>query len=357
MIALRATTGLESLDDLFRGLIGLFEVSFPGHIQSYYLGGSYSDRTAVGRDRSPNASDIDLFIIFHDPLDDAEQAIFNALVEACRLISSIQIDAHAYAREALMQQSASDTSQMSFLNGLIKASGLLLYGKDIRAALPDVPFQRHVLDVIESGLFHLGIPRQRGQLGYPLPELLAPPLTYPDASERFYGYDGVPARPDAPRGTRVLVGLTTWIATFILAVETGHVAGQKSQSLQLCKTYLPNDQRIHLIAAIYDLCKGMWGYSLPERAADREQLRTLCREVLTLENEYLRLCRSYILTQLRQGEVLAQRQALRVLENVVYSDDEMRRTLSALVDASDEAVRTGATKVLQATERHASLNP
>lgn len=272
-------------------------------------------------------------------------------------MSPIQVDAHAYAGEALLQQSATDTSQMSFLNALIKTSSRLLYGEDIRAALPDVPFSRYVLDVIESGLFHVGIPRQREQLSYPLPEPLAPPLTYPDASEAFYGYDVVPARRDAPRGTRVLVALTMWIATLILALETGHVAGQKSQSLQLCKTYLPDDQRIHLVAAIYDLCKGTWRYALPEQASDREQLRALCRDVLALENEYLRLCRSYILTQLQQGEALSQRQATRILANVIYPDDEMRITLSALVHASDEAVRTGAARALQAIERHSSLNP
>ena len=317
IVALRTTTGLQSLDDLFQGLISLFELSFPGRIQSYYLGGSYSDGTAVGDDRSPNASDIDLFVIFRESVDETEQSTFNVLVDACRLISRIHVDAHPYALEALVQQASSDTSQLGFLNGLIKASSQLLYGEDIRLVLPDVPFPRYVLDVIESGLFHVGILRQRGQLSYPWPELLVPPLAYPSASEEFYGYDAVPAPPGTPRGTRVLVGLTVWIATFILALETGHVAGRKSQSLQLCKTYLPNDQRIHLVAAIYDLCKGTWGYALPEQAADREHLRSLCREVLVLENEHLRFCRNYVLTQLRQDGILAQRQALRVLENAV----------------------------------------
>lgn len=357
MIVLRTTSGRESLDDLFRRLISRFELSFPGRIQSYYLGGSYSDGTAVGYDRSPNASDIDLFVIFHGTIAEDEYAAFQRLVEECRLISPIQVDAHAYAGEALLQHSASDTSQMSFLNALIRASSQLLYGEDIRAALPDVPFSRYVLDVIESGLFHVGISRQREQLSYPLPEPLVPPLLYPDISEPFYGYDDVPARPDAPRGTRVLVALTMWIATLILALETGRAAGQKSQSLQLCKTYLPDDQRIHLVAAIYDLCKGTWGYALPERASDREQLRALCHDVLALENEYLRLCRSYVLTQLQQGEAPSQRQAIRILENVIYPDDEMRTTLSALAQTEDKAVRTGAAKALQALEGHSSLDP
>lgn len=46
-VELCATTGLEDLDELLRGLITLFEASFPTRIQSYYLGGSCSDGTAI----------------------------------------------------------------------------------------------------------------------------------------------------------------------------------------------------------------------------------------------------------------------------------------------------------------------
>ncbi len=353
-IALHSTTGRESLDSLLQRLVSLFEKTFPGRIQSYYLGGSYSDGTAVGDNRSANASDLDLFVIFHDAVNEAEYATFQQLVEECRLISPIQVDAHAYAGETLLQQSATNASQMSFLNMLIRASSQLLYGEDIRAALPAVPFSRYVLDVIESGLFYIGIPRQKRTISYPLPEPLVPPLTYPNAAEEFYGYEVVPARSDAPRGTRVLVGLTAWIATLILALETGQAVGQKSQCVQRCKKSLPDDQRVHLIAAIYDRCKERWGYGLPESGFEREQLRALCWGVLALENDYLRLCRSYLLVQLHQGEVFEQRQAMRVLESVVYSDNEMRAILSALVHADDEVVRSGAAKALQAVERQYS---
>lgn len=74
-IELRTTTGIESVDNLLLGLIGLFEVSFPSRIRSYYLGGSYSDGTAVGHERSPNSSDVDLFVIFRGTIEEAEHEI------------------------------------------------------------------------------------------------------------------------------------------------------------------------------------------------------------------------------------------------------------------------------------------
>lgn len=350
-VELSTATGIERIDDLLRGLIGLFEVSFPARIRSYYLGGSYSDGTAVGDDRSPNSSDVDLFVIFRGTVKEVEYASFDRLVASCRLTSPIQVDAHAYSEDDLLQRPGKDATQSSFLNALIKVAGVLIYGDDLGVVLPAVPFTRYVLDVIESGVFHLGIPRQREDLAYPLREPLVPPLTYPDAAGEFYGYDVVPARPDAPPGTRVLVGITAWIATLILALETGRYAGQKSQSIQLCKAFLPNDKRTQLAAAINDTCKGAWGYGLPDDAEDRERLRGWCRDTLALENEYLRLCRRYVLAQLQQGSAEEKRQAAHILHSVIYWDNEMVTALKVLAHASDEGVRSGAAKALAIMER------
>jgi hypothetical protein len=346
-IELRTSTGVESLDDLLRGLITLFEMSFPARIRSYYLGGSHSDGTAVGHDRSPNSSDVDLFVIFRGTVEEAESATFHRLLEACQLISPISLDAQAYSEDDLLQQPGPEATQMSFLSALIQVAGMLVYGDDLRPLLPPVPFSRYVLDVIESGVFHLGIPRQKEGLAYPLVTPLSPPLAYPDPDGDFYGYDVVPARPDAPHGTRVLVALTAWIATLILALSTGRYAGQKSQSLQLCQAYLPNDRRTQLAAAINALCKETWGYALPGSDEDRERLRALCRDTLALENEYLLITHDYVLVQLRHGGAEEKRQATRILQSVVYRDDETLAALQALLRDTDERVRAGAAKALE----------
>jgi hypothetical protein len=329
---LRASTGVEHLDALLRSLIALFERSFPTRIRSYYLGGSYSDGTAVGHDQSPNSSDVDLFVIFRGTVAEDEHATFQHLVAQCRLTSPVQVDAYAYSEDDLLQKPRPDATQISFLSALIQEASVLVYGEDMRTDLPPVAFPRYVLDVIESGVFHLGIPRQRGGLAYPLVSPLPFPLAYPDATDEFYGYEAVPARPDAPHGTRVLVALTAWIATLILALETGRSAGQKSQSIRLCKEYLPNDRRTQLAATINDLCKGAWGYALPHRPEDRERLRGLCRETLALENEYLRIVHDYVLHRLQQGEVQEKRQVIRILLSVVYQDNELMAAVHSWQD-------------------------
>lgn len=349
-IELCTTTGLKSLDDLLHGLVLLFELSFPARIQSYYLGGSYSDGTAVGADGSPNSSDIDLFVIFRGSMSATESTTFQQLVTACRLISPIQIDAHAYYEDDLLQPSATNATQTSFTNMLLKISSKLIYGEDICARLPEVSFPCYVLDVIESGLFYLAIPRQQETLIYPLTTPLIPALTYPDATAEFYGYDYVPTRPEVTRGTRVLVGITAWIMTLILALETGHYAGQKSQCLQLCKTYLPDDKRIQFAITISDMCKIRWGYTLPTSIEDRERLHSLCHDILALENEYLWLCRSYVLTQLQQEGLQEQKQATRLLQNVVYADDEIKTALGSLLHSTDETVQASAVKALELIE-------
>jgi len=331
-----ARASLKDLNAFLHDLVQRFERSFPQRIRSFYLGGSYSDGTAVGHISSLGASDLDLFVIFRGTLSEDESVTFERLVAECQGSSPVQVDAHAFCESDLVRPLRQDAAQASFVNILIREASLLVAGEDMRAELAPVSFVRYVLDVIESGVFHLGIARQRESISYPLVTPLTFPLTYPDPTGEFYGYDVVPARPGAPRGTRVLVALTAWIATLILALETGQYAGQKSQSIRLCQEYLPDDPRIQLAASIYSTCKGAWGYVLPTEAKEREQLRSLCRDTLALENAYLRLCRTSVLAALRQGAAAEKRRALCILQSVVYADDETIATLRALEGETDE---------------------
>jgi hypothetical protein len=110
----------------------------------------------------------------------------------------------------------------------------------------------------------------------------------------------------------------------MLARSTGWCAGQKSQSIRLCQKYLPDDRRVQLAASIYQTCKGAWGYVLPTDARDRERLRGWCRNTLDLENNYLKLCRRYLLIRLQQGGADEKRQALRILQH--NADEDVRRS-------------------------------
>jgi hypothetical protein len=70
-----------------------------------------------------------------------------------------------------------------------------------------------------------------------------------------------------------------------------------------------------------------------------------------LENEYLSLCRNYILTQLQRGEREEKAHAAHILKSIVYRDDELVATLQALIEEDDEEVRFCASQALEAVEQ------
>jgi hypothetical protein len=340
-VALRTQTGIEQIDHILQGLVRLFELSFPTRVRGYYLSGSYSDGSAIGGGSLLHASDIDLFVVFKDSLATGESTTFHQVVNACRLISPVPLDVHAFSEDELRQQ----TNQLSVL---IKLASVPIYGDDIRDALPLIPFSYYVLNLIDYGVFNMGLPRQGDEpLSYPLAVPLVPPVRYPNPDGEFYGYDatlGMTGRP----GTRLLVIITGWIATTLLALEAAQYAGSKTQTFRLVKQHLPQDTRAQLATTIYETCKGRWGYQLPNTAEEQAQLRAWCRDTLALENEYLLLCRRYLLTQLQHGGNTEKRLAARTLQLVIYPDNEVASALEALTRAADEEVRATAAKVLAA---------
>jgi hypothetical protein len=165
-LALRNSTGNEPIDTLLRELLTQLELAFPTRVRSYYLGGSTSDGTAVGHDRSPNSSDIDLFVIIRGTIAE-EHAHFQNLVAQYQRTSPLQVDAHAYAEDDLLRPPRREATQTSFLSALIQVAGVLLYGEDLRAELPAVSFPRYVLDVIciRKIKLYTGLPHEPRKIG------------------------------------------------------------------------------------------------------------------------------------------------------------------------------------------------
>jgi cell wall assembly regulator SMI1 len=231
------------------------------------------------------------------------------------------------------------------------------YSPEFRRGRPPA---RYVLDEIRSGVFVMSYPRQRQYLSYPLTTPLIFPLTYPDSQGEFYGYDRIPASADTPSSTLALVDTMLSILRLVLTLEIGlyladekkaRSIGEQDQYIHLCKEYLLDDRRIQLATTIYIACRGAWEQALPTRAQDREQLRGFCRDTLALENEYLSLCRNYILTQLQRGEREEKAHAAHILKSIVYRDDELVATLQALIEEDDEEVRFCASQALEAVEQ------
>jgi hypothetical protein len=57
-ISLLHSTGHREVDGILEGVVGLFELLFPGRVSGYYLTGSFSDGTAIP------GSDIDMSVLF-----------------------------------------------------------------------------------------------------------------------------------------------------------------------------------------------------------------------------------------------------------------------------------------------------
>ncbi|HEV2125671.1 MAG TPA: hypothetical protein VGW38_23200, partial [Chloroflexota bacterium] len=85
-IELLARTGDAVADDVLRGIIGLFELVFPGRPRAYYLQGSGADGTAVA------TSDLDVRILFTGDLVGEELARGRRLASHCKRLSAIGLD-------------------------------------------------------------------------------------------------------------------------------------------------------------------------------------------------------------------------------------------------------------------------
>lgn len=91
-ISLLASTSDVQVDRILRGIVGIYETAFPGHIHGYYLLGSYTDTTSVP------VSDIDMAILFKSSaINNREEQVKHY----CSLISPIRLDISTYSEEHL----------------------------------------------------------------------------------------------------------------------------------------------------------------------------------------------------------------------------------------------------------------
>jgi len=137
-ISLLASTGNQQVDKILQGIIGIYELVFPGCIRGYYLLGSYTDATSV------SISDIDMAILFKGSSVDKREAQVN---RCCSLISPIRLDISAHSEERLPAEDVR-----------LKLGSVLLYGEDSRdnIALPPIEaslaFENHYLAIYRNYL-------------------------------------------------------------------------------------------------------------------------------------------------------------------------------------------------------------
>jgi Nucleotidyltransferase domain len=324
-ITLASTTGHQRIDDIIRGLIGIFEATFPERIRAYYLAGSYADGSAVP------LSDIDLRVVFKDDFQDqAEVARVRRVRDDCQLLSPVELDLPPLSEARLLHDDNWAHEAIS-----IKLACVPLYGEDIRANLRLPSFDHYTRKITSAPIQFFARAHDRSPLIFP--------LEYPDPEGDFYGYDQRDAVGE--RSTKMLVHIVGFAASCILALRAGRMVAKKSDWLRAYKQSI-GDEWTTLLEALYTTCKLEWGYRVPTGASDRQCLRELCRETLAFENHYLSIYRVYLLEQLRGADPQQQLLAVERLSSVVYPDEEIRSALHIL-QSGHEDTRTAVAETLR----------
>lgn len=339
-------TAILKVDNILRGFMGLCELTFPGRVVAYYLGGSYSDGQAVDTGPTNNSSDLDLFAVFKGEILPEEAQKFDELALCCRQFGTVGLDAHPVAESQL-----TDPDHPNVLNTLIKIASLHLYGTDIRPRIPQLAFPHYVQQVIDHGLFHSGQTRQTARpVTFPLKDPMVYPVTLPDPAKPLLGYDMPVRYPDGtqgPPGTRLLIAIVLWSATLGLVLKTGRYTGTKYQSVRLYRE-LVNDEWTPLVEGLFYRCKQEWRHEIPPGEADQAQLQQWCQQTPALENYFLSQARDFMLDQLRTGDKAGKLGALLGLQSVIYpGDTELLAAVTALQDDSDPEIASTATATLK----------
>jgi len=315
-IQLSTSSGSLSADNALRGLIGIFEMRFPGRIRAYYVEGSYADRTAIA------ASDIDLVLIFkHCFVDEAEAGAARQLGAYCASLSAFELDL-----EIIDEQHAARGAFPT-----LKLASVLLYGEDFRDRLPLPPVAEWTRDRMHAAYWLIVQVFNR-------PPAVRYPLGYPRPDQSFFGYDQrMMQLPDGSRArcTRDLVRVTGWAATALIALKTRTYVVRKRDCHQRYHELI-GDQWSELLRVIYERCKHEWGYRIPDAPADQRELRAMCARTLEFENYFMSVFKEFVLGELCGDDLEARQDASWLLGQIPYHDEAIIRALRKMTASAKQ---------------------
>ncbi len=333
IFSLAQSTGIQHVDRLLQGIVGMYAQVFSARIRACYLMGSYADGSGVP------LSDIDLCIIFRNVLTVEETESAQALAYYCGQMSSIRLDI-----SVMGEQDLSVSERI-----MIKQGSMLIYGEDIHSDIVLPSLDDYRKDVTWGPYFFLVRVMRKCQI-------LSYPLSYPDSESEFYGYERIRIpewyewySTEIDRGTKELVTGVLRTATAMIVLRTGQSVGSKHESVQLYRQYM-HDEWADYLEMLYEKGKREWHYLIPTGSADQRLLRTLCQRTLAFENAYFILYRTYLLQLLNQTDddkVFA----LERLTQVVYTDEEMLKTLQTLNTSSTRDVQEASHRALECMQK------
>jgi hypothetical protein len=270
-LTLIGSTGVQQIDSTLLAIVRAFEQAFPNRVRAYYLIGSHVERSAVP------LSDIDCFVIFANQFaTPQEQALAEQVGQECARSSPVRLDLGAYPENAVDQL-------YPVLRVALRLGSALVFGTDMRQAIALPSFPEYSASLM-AGAEHF-IARLRGET-----DLATRPVNYPDPSDEFFGYtrkcipDWYP--PTIAAGTKELVAAVSRIAAAQVARQTRRYVPGKQQAIRLFQREI-GGVWAPFVVSVFERCKLEWQYLIPEPQHDRNELRELCRQMLSFENEFI----------------------------------------------------------------------
>lgn len=265
------STGMPDIDATLGRIGTAFAQAFPGRVRAAYLVGSYHEGTAVP------LSDIDCCLIFAGRwASEGEQAQTKQLADALAGTSSVRLDLLVWPEDAIHELYPG-------FQVALKLGSALVYGADLRARIALPPRAAYAADVAAGARFFIA--RLRGSAA-----LTDTQVAYPDAADEFFGYTRKSIAAWYPEavaaGTKELVATVSRIATARLVAEAELYVPGKQAAFALYGQHIGSAWAA-LVAQVFGRCKRDWQYLVPETAAERAELRRICRELLAFENDFL----------------------------------------------------------------------
>lgn len=298
------------IDQALRGVVAIFEVTFPSRLRACYVNGSFGDGTGLA------TSDLDLTIVLKDHfLDATEKARAEALCVACAEISAVELDV-----------SVSDEAELR--RGVwpqFKFGARLVYGEECREAAPLIPLDQWTRDRMHTSYWRVaGL--------FARPNVVRPPLDFPNSAAEFLGYTcrtlRLPSGGEVPC-TRDLIRHTGWAATALIAWKAGQYVVRKRDCHRMYRELI-GGEHAELLDDIYTHCRQRWQYLIPDAPDERRRLRSICERTLAFENHFISLYKDYLLAVLGGADAEGRRAALAVLDRLPFVDAEIEAAVADL---------------------------
>jgi hypothetical protein len=342
---LLASTGHPQIDQIIQGVIGVFELVFPDRLLGCYLQGSCADGQITA------LSDIDMAIVFHGELTEAENTLFEEMLRACYQISARRLDIGAFGERTLLhadQIQFPHDDLVAIYATSIKRIGRHVYGRDIRSQIPTVP-----ITLFTRCVMHFPFPILASHRGHAA--TLTVPFTYPDPSNSFYGYTHRKLRDSngwMQPSTKRLVHSTLFMTTALVAFRAHRHAGSGREAVRLYRQHI-GDQWCTFLDELTSLCQNQWGYRVPEDAQGQQKLRALCEQGLAFVNHFLVQYKAYLLSELQQPDPVIQRFALERLQRIIYPESAVMDAIQSCTISDSSLVRQAAVQALAIYRQHA----